>query len=109
MLRRTKATVEISVPPREEHTVFVPLTEAQRFWTLRLLTRLDTVDLKQIFTEDLTKDGTKAEEDEMDEGRKEVLRHIKEQVQGGLTKAGEQNRACSSLLVSLNSTLLMLS
>ncbi|PCH42878.1 hypothetical protein WOLCODRAFT_90021 [Wolfiporia cocos MD-104 SS10] len=41
MLRRTKANVELSVPPREELTVFVPMTEAQRFWTYRLLTRMD--------------------------------------------------------------------
>jgi hypothetical protein len=42
MLRRTKATVEVDVPRREELTVFIPLTEAQRFWTYRLLTRMDT-------------------------------------------------------------------
>jgi len=41
MLRRTKANVEMSVPPRERLTVFIPMTEAQRFWTYRLLTRMD--------------------------------------------------------------------
>lgn len=49
MLRRTKATVEISVPPREELTVFVPMTEAQRFWTYMLLTRMERMDLQEIF------------------------------------------------------------
>ncbi|EMD31265.1 hypothetical protein CERSUDRAFT_145421 [Gelatoporia subvermispora B] len=49
MLRRTKAVVEASVPPREETTVWVPMTEAQRFWTYRLLTRMDAVDLESIF------------------------------------------------------------
>lgn len=49
MLRRTKATVEMSVPPREELTVFVPMTEAQRFWTYRLLTRMERMDLEEIF------------------------------------------------------------
>ncbi|EIN05640.1 hypothetical protein PUNSTDRAFT_145612 [Punctularia strigosozonata HHB-11173 SS5] len=94
MLRRTKANVEMSVPPREEYTVFVPLTEAQRFWTLRLLTRLDAVDLKQIFTEELSRSAVKTEgrDSELEEGRREVLRHITEQVRGGMTKTGEQNQ-----------------
>ncbi|KAJ6623193.1 P-loop containing nucleoside triphosphate hydrolase protein [Mycena sp. CBHHK59/15] len=53
-LRRTKAALSgagelMCVPPREEWTVFVPLTEAQRFWTYRLLTQLDAVDLRDIF------------------------------------------------------------
>ncbi|KAG5642277.1 hypothetical protein DXG03_003054 [Asterophora parasitica] len=52
MLRRTKATVAgDDVPPREELTVFIPLTEAQRFWTYRLLTKMDTPDLKKIFAD----------------------------------------------------------
>ncbi|KAF8512943.1 SNF2 family N-terminal domain-containing protein [Hysterangium stoloniferum] len=50
MLRRTKETVEFSVPPLDEMVVFLPLTETQRFWYLRLLTRLDTVSLDEIFT-----------------------------------------------------------
>lgn len=65
MLRRTKDTVDIAVPPREELTVFLPMTEAQRFWTYRLLTRLDTVDLQDIFTAELL-------EEKENEGRKEV-------------------------------------
>lgn len=74
MLRRTKATVEANVPPKEEQTVFIPLTEAQRFWYYRLLTRMDTMDLQQIF---------KAEEGEnMDEGRQEVLSHLANQMKG---------------------------
>lgn len=49
MLRRTKSVVECNVPPKEELTVFIPMTEAQRFWTLGLLTRLDVVELEKIF------------------------------------------------------------
>lgn len=49
MLRRTKSVVECSVPPKEELTVFLPMTEAQRFWTLGLLTRLDVEELEKIF------------------------------------------------------------
>lgn len=49
MLRRTKATVDIAVPPRDELTLFLPMSEAQRFWTYRLLTRLDSGELEAIF------------------------------------------------------------
>ncbi|KAH7882573.1 P-loop containing nucleoside triphosphate hydrolase protein [Phlebopus sp. FC_14] len=83
MLRRTKATVEISVPPRQELTVFVPMTEAQRFWTYRLLTRMDTLELKEIFT-------TKIEEGSEHDGRREVLSHISQQM--SRTATGEANR-----------------
>ena len=65
MLRRTKDTVSIAVPPREEHTLFVPMSEAQRFWTFRMLTKLETVDLQDIFT-------IKLEEEKENAGRKEV-------------------------------------
>lgn len=82
MLRRTKAVVEMSVPPKEELTVFVPLTEAQRFWTYRLLTRMDTLDLKQIFV-------TKLESDTgADEGRRQVQEQLQVQMSQG--KAGQQ-------------------
>lgn len=49
MLRRTKAVVEVDVPPKEELTVFVPLSGLQRFWMLRLLTCLDTANLDRVF------------------------------------------------------------
>jgi SWI/SNF-related matrix-associated actin-dependent regulator of chromatin subfamily A member 5 len=68
MIRRTKAVVETSVPPREELTVFIPLTEAQRFWYYRLLTRMDTLDLEQIFG---ATDGGN------DQGRQEVKEELK--------------------------------
>lgn len=84
MLRRTKNTVEISVPPREELTVFLPMAEAQRFWYYRLLTRMDSVELENIFN---IKD--KGE----DEGRKEVQAYLASQVKRG--KSGEQSGAHS--------------
>lgn len=77
MLRRTKATVEMSVPPREETTVFLPLTEAQRFWTYRLLTRMDSADLKTIFGGGVGKGEVKGE---VNEGRKEVREHLQRQM-----------------------------
>lgn len=52
MLRRTKTNVAgDDVPPREELTVFIPLTETQRFWTYRLLTKMEAPDLKKIFAD----------------------------------------------------------
>lgn len=92
MLRRTKATVEMSVPPREELTVFVPMTEAQRFWTYRLLTRMDTPDFKQVFGGEYTeavKPEVKAETGSLsahNHGRNEVIQLLVNQCaskQGG--------------------------
>ncbi|KAG9310832.1 P-loop containing nucleoside triphosphate hydrolase protein [Chiua virens] len=83
MMRRTKDSVEISVPPREELTVFIPMTEAQRFWTYRLLTRMDTLDLQEIFTSKL-EDGPEGE------GRREVREQIASQMKR--TAGGEANR-----------------
>ena len=36
MLRRTKEGVadQLSVPPRREHTLYVPLSPLQRFWSV---------------------------------------------------------------------------
>lgn len=87
MLRRTKATVESTVPPREELTVFIPLTEAQRFWTYRLLTRIDTVDLKSIFTSKIEPDSN----DTIDHGRQQMQQILREQIDGEKAKpAGEE-------------------
>jgi SWI/SNF-related matrix-associated actin-dependent regulator of chromatin subfamily A member 5 len=80
MIRRTKADVDIAVPPREELTLFIPMTEAQRFWTYRMLTRMDTMDLQEIFTE---------EGGPLTEGRKEVFSHIASAM--NRTATGETN------------------
>ena len=72
MLRRTKAVVEATVPPRDELTVFVPLTEAQRFWYYRLLTRMDTLELEQIFG---------AVDEREDQGRKEAKEEVKKKIE----------------------------
>ncbi|GAA5946244.1 hypothetical protein JCM3775_004538 [Rhodotorula graminis] len=51
MLRRTKEGVssELSVPPREEFTLYLPLSPIQRFWYQRLLTRSDLGTLSELF------------------------------------------------------------
>ena len=89
MLRRTKDTVDISVPPREELTVFIPMTEAQRFWTYRLLTRMDTMDLQEIFT-------SKLEDGPEDDGRRHVREQIATQIKR--TASGEANRKTKTSL-----------
>lgn len=90
MLRRTKTSVEVTVPPREELTVFIPLTEAQRFWTYRLLTRMDTVDLKSIFTSKIEADS----DDTIDHGRQQVQAILREQMNDEKVKpAGEERRS----------------
>ncbi|KAA1109121.1 hypothetical protein PGT21_033424 [Puccinia graminis f. sp. tritici] len=51
MLRRTKDSVqgELSVPPREEIDLFIPMSSCQRFWTKRLIMRCDNSALRDIF------------------------------------------------------------
>lgn len=46
MLRRMKLDVvkELSVPPRHETNIYLPLTPLQRFWYKRILTRLDSLE-----------------------------------------------------------------
>lgn len=88
MMRRTKDSVEINVPPREELTVFIPMTEAQRFWTYRLLTRMDTLDLQEIFT-------SKLEDGQEDDGRREVREQIASQIKQ--SAGGEAHRKTNEL------------
>ncbi|KAJ3971049.1 SNF2 family N-terminal domain-containing protein [Lentinula raphanica] len=68
MIRRTKANVDIDVPPREEQTIFIPLTEIQRFWMYRMITRLDNVDFREIFDSSMELQDSSAQS-----GRNEVL------------------------------------
>ncbi|KAH9817990.1 SNF2 family N-terminal domain-containing protein [Melampsora americana] len=51
MLRRTKDSVQsqLSVPPREEITLYLPMSPCQRFWTKRLIMKSDMASLNQIF------------------------------------------------------------
>ena len=95
MIRRTKAVVAgDDVPPREELTVFIPLTEAQRFWTYRLLTKMDAPDLQKIFAErDIKKE---------DGGQREVLSHLENVVPASHDKV-DGNRAYTP--VSMEKTL----
>lgn len=90
MLRRTKAVVAGNdVPPREELTVFIPLTEAQRFWTYRLLTRLDTPELHKVFAEDMK---PKSEDETTNGENQEALTYTGHPVEAESSKTG--GRTC---------------
>ncbi|KAI0784033.1 SNF2 family N-terminal domain-containing protein [Abortiporus biennis] len=67
MLRRTKSSVlgHEEIPPKEETTIFIPMTGLQRFWTYRLLMRMDDSELKKIFlSEDESNGGVTEQERE---------------------------------------------
>lgn len=51
MLRRMKSSpgVDLGLEPKEEVLLFVPLTPMQRFWYTRLLTKVDTLLLEDLF------------------------------------------------------------
>lgn len=97
MLRRTKTNVEFDVPPREELTVFIPMSEAQRFWTYRLLTRMNANELKTIFSGTIAmkeEDEVKREDRELD-GRGEVLSHLENRMkEPDIADGKELSRMC---------------
>ncbi|KAI0032183.1 P-loop containing nucleoside triphosphate hydrolase protein, partial [Vararia minispora EC-137] len=95
MLRRTKATVELSVPAREEMTVFVPMSEAQRFWTYRLLTRMDTLTLDEIFKEGPSTSDT------TDAGRSQLREILRTQMLGTKTENQKFWKRLMNLLLQL--------
>ncbi|EKM52129.1 uncharacterized protein PHACADRAFT_262623, partial [Phanerochaete carnosa HHB-10118-sp] len=70
------------------------MTEAQRFWTYRLLTRLDTVDLQEIFTAEL-------QEEKENEGRREVQAIIAAQNERAKGGQGNQWKRLMNLLMQL--------
>ncbi|KAJ8075575.1 hypothetical protein PM082_021205 [Marasmius tenuissimus] len=99
MLRRTKASINLDIPPRNEHTIFIPLTEAQRFWTYRFILRMDSAELDSIFS------GAVSEGSEY-EGRREVLSMLQNQMESekdsrGTTKDNQQWKKLMNLLMQL--------
>ncbi|KIY45888.1 hypothetical protein FISHEDRAFT_48182 [Fistulina hepatica ATCC 64428] len=84
MLRRTKSVVATAVPPRDEVTVFLPMSEAQQFWSLRLLTRMDSLSLETIYKSKADQHGDLV----LDEGRREVLSILENQVKHNGTTGG---------------------
>ncbi|KAJ4486561.1 SNF2 family N-terminal domain-containing protein [Lentinula edodes] len=89
MIRRTKANVDIDVPAREEQTIFIPLTEIQRFWMYRMITRLDSVNFREIFdaTMELQDNGAQ-------DGRNEVLSLLED----SSNRAGKETKQWTKLM-----------
>lgn len=60
MLRRMKNSpgVDLSLPPKTDVLLFVPLTPMQKFWYTRLLTRTDQVLLNELFQGAKEKEAT---------------------------------------------------
>ncbi|KAJ3209128.1 hypothetical protein HDU82_001372 [Entophlyctis luteolus] len=56
MIRRLKTEVDLSIPPREELIIYLPLAPMQRFWYKKLLTRLDAGLIEEIFSASVTND-----------------------------------------------------
>ncbi|KAG5335282.1 hypothetical protein C0989_001502 [Termitomyces sp. Mn162] len=80
MLSRTKAIVTgDDVPPREELTVFIPLTETQQWWTYKLLTRLPATDIRKIFAE--RGETIKLEHEMAKQGPEEVLGQVENKIE----------------------------
>ncbi|KAF9067977.1 SNF2 family N-terminal domain-containing protein [Rhodocollybia butyracea] len=90
MIRRTKANVATDVPPREEQTIFIPLTEIQRFWMYRMITRLDNINFKEIFDSTMELHDNSAQD-----GRNEVLSLLETE------KEGKQWKKLMNLLMQL--------
>ncbi|KAJ3928587.1 MAG: SNF2 family N-terminal domain-containing protein [Lentinula lateritia] len=89
MIRRTKVNVDIDVPAREEQTIFIPLTEIQRFWMYRMITRLDSVNFREIFdaTMELQDNGAQ-------DGRNEVLSLLED----SSNRAGKETKQWTKLM-----------
>ncbi|KAH0579578.1 hypothetical protein H2248_002429 [Termitomyces sp. 'cryptogamus'] len=99
MLRRTKAIVAgDDVPPREELTVFIPLTETQRWWTYKLLTRLPATDIRKIFAE--RGETIKLEHEMAKEGTEEVLRQVENKIETEKIE-GAKYKQMMNLLIQL--------
>jgi SWI/SNF-related matrix-associated actin-dependent regulator of chromatin subfamily A member 5 len=83
------------------HTVYVPLSPAQRFWYKRLLTRADTITLSEIFTAappTLANIKAEGEEDAKDSSSGEV--QIRENVAKAIaaSKAGGEGNAWMKMM-----------
>jgi SWI/SNF-related matrix-associated actin-dependent regulator of chromatin subfamily A member 5 len=77
MLRRMKDSpgVDLGLPPKEEVLLYVPLTPMQRFWYMRLLTRVDDSMLNDLFAGGKDKELAAIEAEKQDH---EILRHTQE-------------------------------
>ncbi|KAI9017750.1 SNF2 family N-terminal domain-containing protein [Gaertneriomyces semiglobifer] len=109
MLRRMKSDVELSIPPKEEMTIYVPLSPMQKFWYKRLLTRLDRVTLEEVFggqpvsnkTEDGTgsgKEGTNTPTSDVDLG---AFNETKDVMERSLNSSSNEWKKLMNILMQL--------
>ncbi|KAI9032110.1 SNF2 family N-terminal domain-containing protein [Hyaloraphidium curvatum] len=49
MLRRLKSQVDLNIPTKSEMNIYLPLTPMQKWWYKRMITKLDSLTLKEIF------------------------------------------------------------
>lgn len=77
MLRRMKDSpgVNLGLPPKEEVLLYVPLTPMQRFWYMRLLTRVDDAILDDLFANGKQKELVALEQEKQED---ETLNQIQE-------------------------------
>ena len=70
MLRRMKQSpgVNLNLPPKTEVLLYVPLTPMQRFWYMRLLTRVDQGLLEDLFQGAEKKELAALEQEAQDDG-----------------------------------------
>ena len=67
--------------------MFLPMSEAQRFWTYRLLTRLDTEELREIFEQ--------GKEEAGDRNAREAKAYIKDKLSEGKTGSNRTSHVSS--------------
>ena len=93
-------------------TVYVPLSPAQRFWYLRLLNRVDSMTLSEIFaapppkSTKITEVGGIKDEDESDEaaGEGDVLKNVKQAMASSSSAEGSSWKTMMNLLMQLRKT-----
>ena len=115
MLRRMKSSpgVNLDLPPKEDVLLYIPLTPIQRFWYKRLLTKVDSGLLEDVFMDSVTKEVIdedkktaldqlsktfKSESDAWAESREIVEQAVRNET---IDKSGTQWRKLMNLLVQL--------
>lgn len=88
MLRRMKdsPSVSLGLPPKEEVLLYVPLTPMQKFWYMRILTRIDDGMLDELFADGKEKERAAIEQDAQEE---ELARQVEPLEHGAITNKSQ--------------------
>lgn len=108
MIRRTKEGVssQLTVPPRVEHTIYVPLSPVQKFWTKALLARSEPALLEEIFNDFETqsskskKGGGAVDQDEEAEDA-QVRANVQQAIESSKQKSSESGGTSWTKLMNL--------